>query len=141
MTKLSAAEKRYLKAQREAMEFADRAHRRQMLGNVATSFFQSLAANRPLQVGSMLAAAKIGQGVNAALKGDRQWYERISDPITDAALTVGGIAYLTNSDGGVSVAYDIPDVESPRGGDAFGQAGGWFLPPAAAVASRAPRRR
>lgn len=133
--------KAYEKARREAMEFAERAHRRQMVGNVATSFFQSLAANRPLQVGSMLALHKLGQGVNAAIRGDRQWYQRIADPVTDIILTGGGVAYLTNSDGGVSLQYDVPDVESPGGGGTAFGGGGWFLPPAAAVASRPARRR
>lgn len=139
---MSAAERRYHKLVKEQMAFAERAHRRQMLGNVFTSMAQAMTGNRPMQVAGALGVLKLGQGVGAAIKGDRQWYERIADPVQDFALTAGMVAYLTNSDGGSSVQYDIPDVESPGGGAAL-SGGGFFLPPAAATTAGAtrPRRR
>lgn len=130
--------KAYMKAQREAMQFAERAHRRQMIGNVLTSWAQSMSTNRPMQV---VTAAAVLDAINLV---PRKFSATAGffDALGDTAIKGGLAAYLVNSDGGTSTQFDIPDVESPGGGGAVGGAGAWFLPPTdpRALASSSRRR-
>jgi len=105
--------------------------RRRALSDAASSFFQSLAANRPLQVGMGAATFAIGRGVAALLRGEKpaRALEQVGGFALDLGASVGFGAYLANSDGGVSLQYDIPDVESPGGGDLDAVRAGFFLPP------------
>lgn len=134
MTRLDPAARAYYRELREQREWAERIQKRQMRGNVFTSLAQQLATNRPLQVATALgtiaagrAVVKIAEGVNksGALTnyGDprfRQgWKDVISSAFTgleDLAIVGGMVAYLGNSDGGSSVSYDVPDVETPGPG-------------------------
>ena len=131
----------YLRELREQRDFSERAHRRQMRGNILTSLFQSLPGNRPLQVVSAAALLRVGSAAGAAIKGDRAWYEKIGQEVRDAGFDAGLVAYLVNSDGGVSTTYDVPDVEAPRGGDPAlaGGAVPFGFPPVVAAPRPPPR--
>lgn len=82
----------------------ERAQRNQQLGNVGVSLMQAIAASRPIQVG-------LGIGLIELL--DRSSEDGIGDTIRDAVLATGMAGYLANSDGGVSLGFDVPDVQSP----------------------------
>ena len=83
---------------------------------IGASFLQSLAGNRPMQV-----ALAIGFLQLAGRDG------KFSDQVGDILGAAGMAAYLANSDGGISLGYDVPDV---GGGGVAGNATGasGFLP-------------
>lgn len=115
-----------LKERREAMAFTERLHRRQMVSNALTSFFQSLPGNRPLQVATSLGLYQVARAAGGLLKGEQKWWERAAGSFEGLALTAGHVAYLTNAGGGAALQYDVPDVpvqggdiSSPFSGDPF----------------------
>lgn len=100
----------------------ERGQKRVIVGNALTSFFQSLPGNRPLQVAVAFPLIELAGLAVKKMNGS----SKIADWVVDGAatgLTAGMVGYLLNSDGGVSTAYDVPDVEAPRVSDVFGSGG------------------
>lgn len=110
------------KRERELLDWYAARAREQQLGNGFTSFMQTLAASRPLQVALALG---IFQGLEK-LSPSESIIQRVATGAGEVGLAAGLVGYLLNADGGTSLAFDVPDVSQPDPG--FALSGGGGLP-------------
>lgn len=107
----------------DVLRAQERMQRNQMVGNAVVSTMQALAASRPIQVG-------LGMGILQLLASVGDDGESLVEQAGETLIAGGMAGYLANSDGGISLAFDVPDVQSPSPiGPAVGGGGSPLSPP------------